>query len=268
MSAMQTAIYVGTVTHRRLKPREHAFRYRAYWLAFDLDELPELNQTLRWFSYNGRNLFSFHDADHGDGSQTPLRAQIECHLARSGIDLGGGAIRVLCMPRVLGFVFNPLSVHFCHDASGRIRAIVYQVHNTFRQRHSYLICASPTNSIDDGGVEQACAKRFYVSPFMPMDMHYRFKVIPPGENVAVTVCGDDTDGPLIVASLWGRRRALTDAALLRLFFTLPLITMKTVAAIHWEALRLWLKGLRLVPRPAPPAASVSASGGIDRVAAE
>lgn len=266
MSQLNSAIYKGFVAHRRLRPKVHAFRYRAYWMLFDLDELTALETSLRWFSHNRWNLFSFQDRDHGDGSGRSLRSQIEAHLHAAGIDLDGGAIRVLCMPRVLGFVFNPLSVHFCHGPTGVLRAIVYEVHNTFRQRHSYLI-GQPRQQ-PDGAVEQACAKRFYVSPFMPMDLHYRFRVRPPSDGIGVTVCGDDADGALIIASLDGRRIPLSDGALLGQFFTLPALTLKVVAAIHWEALRLWLKGIRFYPRPAPPARTVTASGGLDRVAAE
>lgn len=260
-----SAIYVGTVAHSRLRPRAHAFRYRAYWMLFDLDDLAGLHASLRWFSYNRRNLFSFYDTDHCDGSGAPLRKQIETHLNRAGIDLEGGRIRILCMPRVLGFVFNPLSVHFCYGPVGDLRAIMYEVHNTFRQRHSYLI-ARP-QSDEKERVDQSCAKRFYVSPFMPMDMRYRFRVSPPADTVGVIIHGDDAEGPLIVASLAGRRRPLSDGMLLRLFSHLPAMTVKVVAAIHWEALRLWLKGLQLQPRPAPPEHLVTAKGA-ERVPAE
>lgn len=266
MSSMHSAIYSGTVAHKRLKPRVHAFRYRAYWLLFDLDELTALDKSLSCFSLNSWNLFSFRESDHGDGSSTPLRTQIEKHLAVAGLDIECGAIRVLCMPRILGFVFNPLSVYFCHGRSGALNAIVYEVHNTFQQRHSYLIAGPRAEA--GRPIEQESPKRFYVSPFMPMDMLYRFRVHQPAGHVSVTVCGDDRDGPLIVAALTGRRIELTNRALLRQFFALPLMTLKVVAAIHWEAARLWLKSIRIHPRPEPPAASVTTIGRLDRVAAE
>jgi uncharacterized protein len=160
------------------------------------------------------------------------------------------------MPRILGFVFNPLSVHFCYGRDGVLKALLYEVHNTFRQRHSYLIGVPHQ---PDGAVEQTCAKRFYVSPFMEMAMTYRFRVRPPAEAVSVLICGDDAAGPVIAARLDARRRVLTDAALLRVFFAMPLMTAKVVAAIHWEAVRLWLKGLSIVPRPAPPQDPVTAA---------
>ncbi|MCR8526461.1 DUF1365 family protein, partial [Escherichia coli] len=141
------------VAHRRLKPRVHAFRYSAYWLLFDLDELPALHERMRFFSYNRWNLFSFRDADHGSGSGLPLRAEIEGHLQQACIALNGGPIRVLCMPRILGFVFNPLSVHFCHGRDGTLKAILYEVHNTFRQRHSYLI-GVPQQPAENTAIQQ------------------------------------------------------------------------------------------------------------------
>lgn len=254
--SLASALYVGWVAHTRMRPRPHAFRYRSYWLLVDLDELPKLARRLRVFSHNRWNLFSFHDADHGSGSGRNLRAELDLQLRDAGIDLDGGAIRILCMPRVLGFVFNPISIHFCHDRDDALRAIRYEVHNTFRQRHSYLI-AVPRAATPKGAIQQHCRKRFYVSPFMDLGMAYRFSVKPPAGDVGVVIRGDDPAGPLIVASLGGARRDLTDRALLRLFVTLPLLTLKVVAAIHWQALRLWLKGVPLVARPHPPAEPVT-----------
>lgn len=247
MSA-HSAIYVGSVAHRRIAPRPHALRYRAFWLLLDLDEVPAVAAKLHLFSYNRRNLFSLHDADHGDGSQTPLRKQIERCLAPAGIDISGGTVRLLCMPRTLGYAFNPLSIYFCHRADGTLAAVIYEVHNTFGERHSYLIPAEAA----DGVVRQRCRKTFYVSPFMDMEMHYAFRVHLPGRHVAVAIRGSGAEGPLIDACLLGARRDLTDLALLRAFVAVPAVTLKVIAAIHWEALRLWLKGLRLRPRPQKP----------------
>lgn len=254
-----SSIYIGWVAHRRLKPVRHAFRYRCYWLLFDLDELPAISQRLRFFSHNRWNLFSFYDRDHASGGDAPLRPLLQHHLARAGVKLDGGAIRILCMPRVLGFVFNPLSVHFCYGADGELRALVYEVHNTFRQRHSYLIAVSqtPDEAAHTTHVEQRAAKRFYVSPFLDMAMTYDFKVRPAAEDVAVVIRGQDQGGQVIAAWLSGTRWQLTDGALLRLFLTLPLLTLKVVAAIHWQAVLLWRKGVPLVPRPDPPAESVT-----------
>ena len=133
---LRSSLYVGSVMHRRLRPRMHSFRYRAFWFLLDLDELDELSRKLRWFSYNRSNIFSFYDADHGDGTATPIRARIESQLAEAQIDLAGGRICLLCMPRTLGYCFNPISIYFCYRADASLTAVVYQVHNTFGERHS------------------------------------------------------------------------------------------------------------------------------------
>lgn len=248
----RSSLYVGTVMHRRFRPRHHKFRYRAFWLLVDLDELPELAMRLRLFSYNRRNGFGLHDIDHGDGSATPLRLQVQRHLAEAGIDVVGGSIKLLCMPRTLGYSFNPLSVYFCYREDASLAALLYEVHNTFGERHIYLISAD----FGSGG-RQHCRKTFYVSPFMDMDLRYDFEVDGPSDRIAIAIRVSTAEGAVMHASLAGVRRELTDHALLGVFLTNPAITLKVVAAIHWEALRLWLKGLRLRHRPVPPASIVT-----------
>jgi uncharacterized protein len=252
--SLRSSLYVGSVMHRRLRPRRHRLRYRVFWTLLDLDEIGGLPRQLRLFSHNRFNAISFHDADHGDGSATPLRAQVERHLAAAGIALGGGPIRLLCMPRIFGHGFNPLSVYFCYERNGLLAAILYEVHNTFGERHSYLI---PTRSHADAVIDQKCRKVFYVSPFMDMAMTYQFRVAVPQECVSVAISTADTDGVMLVAALSANRRALTDAALLRVLVTHPLLTLRVVGAIHWHALRLLLKGVRLRARPHPPAYPVT-----------
>ncbi len=242
-----SALYVGTVMHRRLRPRPHRFRYRAFWMLIDLDDIEGLSSRLRLFSHNRANLLSLHDADHGDGSAMPLRAQMARQLADAGIDLAGGAIRLFCMPRTFGYSFNPLSLYFCHRPDGALAAIVYQVHNTFGERHCYVM---PVDA-PSGAVRQACGKSFYVSPFMDMDLSYAFRVAAPDDRVAVMIRVGTAEGTLMHAGLQGRRRDLTDGALLRVLAAIPAVTLKVTAAIHWEAARLWLKGMRLRPRPLP-----------------
>jgi DUF1365 family protein len=238
------ALYVGAVMHRRLAPRRHRFRYSGFWLLLDLDDLDALPRHTRFLSHNRFNLFSLHDRDHGDGSATPLAAQIRQKLTAAGLDLGAGSIRLLCMPRTLGHCFNPLSIYFCDDTHGAPVALVYQVHNTFGGRHSYVIPAGP------GAVHrQSCDKRFYVSPFMEMGLRYDFSVTAPDDHLSIGIRASDQGAPVLFACLTAARRAVTDAALLGRFLRMPAITLKVIAAIHWEALRLWLKGLRLVPRP-------------------
>ena len=245
---VRSALYIGSVMHRRLRPRVHHFRYRAFWFLLDLDELDALSGTTHLFSHNRPNLFSLYDTDHGDGSATALRSQVERQLCEAGADLAGGRIDLLCMPRTLGYAFNPLSIYFCHHANGALVALVYEVHNTFGERHSYVI---PLGAGDD--VHHSCDKAFYVSPFMDMGLRYDFAVNQPGDNLAVSIRASGRDGkPVMIACLGGKRRALTDASLLRQGFAMPAITLKVIAAIHWQALRLWLKGVSLKAKPPSP----------------
>ena len=246
---VQSSLYIGSVMHRRTRPRVHRFRYAAFWLLADLDELPGLSATLRLFSHNRPNLFSLRDTDHGDGSEMPLRRQAERQLRAAGIDIAGGPIRLLCMPRTLGYCFNPLSIYFCHRPDGALAALIYQVHNTFGERHSYLIPVDPGHLV----IRQQCRKAFYVSPFMDMNLNYEFRLQAPGERIAVGIRVGDADGHMFNAALAGTREPLTDGALAQLAVTMPAITLKAMAAIHWEALRLWLKGLRIRPRASAPA---------------
>jgi DUF1365 family protein len=248
--SLRSTLYVGSVMHRRLRPRPHLLRYRVFWMLLDLDEIASLPNSLRLFSHNRFNALSFFDSDHGDGSTRALRAQVESHLTAAGIAPDGGAIRLLCMPRVFGYGFNPISVYFCYQRDGSLAAILYEVHNTFGERHSYLI---PINNFAGGAViEQRCRKVLYVSPFMDMDMSYAFRVAAPQEQVSVAIRTSDRDGPLLIAALSANRVSLTNGTLLRALATHPLLTLKVIGAIHWHALRMLLKGFRLRPRPSPP----------------
>ncbi|MDE2303008.1 MAG: DUF1365 family protein [Sphingomonadales bacterium] len=253
-----SALYAGQVMHQRLRPRRHRLAYRLFMLLLDLDEIDALAARLRLFARGRFALFSFHDRDHGAGTAEPLRAQVEAHCAAAGIRLDGGAIRLLAMPRVLGFVFNPLSVYFCHAREGALVAILYEVNNTFGERHSYLL---PVAADSGALVRQTIAKRFHVSPFMGMDMDYAFRVVPPADALVVAITGSDAAGTVLTAVLTARRRALTDAALARAFLAMPLLTVKVVAAIGWEALRLWLKRVPLHDHPTSPADPVTLATG-------
>lgn len=243
-----SALYVGPVTHRRFKPKMHALRYRVFMLLLDLDELPGLLGRLQLLRPGRFGLMSFRVRDHGDKAHDDLKTYVSTRLTEAGV-AGGGPIRLLCMPRVLGYGFNPLSVYFCHDAEGRLTAILYEVRNTFGQRHSYLI-ATPEAGPDS--VQQTAPKRFYVSPFMDMDLTYVFDVAPPGEDVRITIQVRDDTGPVLTAAFAGQRRELTDKALLHAWITHPLLTLKVMAGIHWEAVKIVAKGFRFNGRPPLP----------------
>lgn len=229
------SLYEGLVVHQRLAPRRHGFQYRVFAMLLDPAALPRL----RLLRHNRWGLFSFCDRDHGDGR--PLGAWLDDLLAGAGVSADGPR-RVLCYPRILGYVFNPLSVWFCQDRDGALKAIVYEVHNTYEERHAYVLPVS-----GDGPIRQDCAKAFYVSPFLSPDCRYRFNIAPPGDGVAIVIQEEEAGQPILLASFVGHRRAMTDRALLAMLLRYPLMTLKVVAAIHFEAVRLMLKGVRRHP---------------------
>jgi len=254
MTSFASAIYVGRVMHQRLRPRRHKFEYRGFWFVLDIDEIDDLARRLWVFSHNRFNLFAFRDRDYGDRTGAPLRAQIERHLASAGMEPDGGAIQLLTLPRILGYVFNPLSVYFIRRADGGLRAILWEVSNTFGGRHSYLIpVAYPMATT----IRQGCAKEMHVSPFLDMDMNYAFRVTPPAERALVSIIASDAEGALLVAAMNGERRALDDLALVKAFASVPFMTLKVIVTIHWEALRLWLKGAGFRSSPPPPPTPVT-----------
>jgi len=263
---MTSALYVGEVMHHRLGPQQHRFVYRVFSLWLDLSELPGLNRRLRLFSHNRFNLFGFHDRDHGPRDGGPLRPWLDARLAEAGIDLDGGPVHLLCFPRIFGYVFNPLAIWFCRHRDGRLRAILYEVSNTFGQHHCYLVPVTAEQSAAPV-LRQSCDKGFYVSPFLPLDGRYEFRMRQPGRDLSVAIRHDGSEGARLVAVQRGQRRPLADATLLRLFVTRPLMTFKVIAGIHWEALRLVLKGARFHRRPPPPDSAVTLVPTPERAAA-
>jgi hypothetical protein len=251
------SLYFGDVMHARLKPVGHRFSYRVMSLLIDLDRLDEANRQCQLFGVNRAALYSFHEADHGERDGSSLRAYAQGRAREHGISLTGGRVWLLCYPRLLGYTFNPLSVYFCNGADGALALVIYEVRNTFGQMQSYVLPVRP-GDITAAGVRQEQDKLFYVSPFVEMATRYRFRISPPGEEVRLRILEVDAEGPLLAATFSGRRRALTTRTLLRAFVTLPLLTLKIIGAIHWEALRLWLRGMRLVPRMVPRADSATA----------
>jgi DUF1365 family protein len=236
-------LYPGAIMHRRLRAPPHRFLYQGFWLAWDVDRMAT---KLKFFSRDRFNLFSLDARDHADGKPGPLRPKIEALCG--GLDVSGAMI-LLTTPRLLGFVFNPLSAFFCHDAQGAPSAIAWEVSNTFGARHTYVIPVEPSL---DGVVRQSARKLMHVSPFLGMAYAYQFRVEVRGEALKIGVIDRGAEGPALAATLTAQRREMTDGALLRLFLSAPLATLKVVAAIHWEALRLWLKGAKF--RSAPPGA--------------
>jgi uncharacterized protein len=245
----------GKVMHARFKPKAHRFSYSVFCLLIDLDRLDEAHAASALFSVNRFNLVAFRPGDHAVPGQSnapvDLADRIREHAAAAGLNLAGGRVLLLAYPRFLGFVFNPISVYFAYDAGGDLKMLVYEVRNTFGEMHTYVAPIEP-GQLGPEGLKQERNKVFYVSPFLDMPMRYHFRIRPPVDDVAIRILETDPEGPILSATFHGRRRSLTNGAVLKLSLAMPLMTMKVVAGIHWEALKLWLKGVLLHTRPAPP----------------
>lgn len=215
-------------------------------LAVDLDELPALDRKLTLFAHNRLGLLALFDRDHAERVNKPIRPQIEALLGASGASYDGGRIVLLTMPRLLNYVFNPLSVYFCYRRDGALAALAHEVSNTFGERHFYVL---PAAGDQDAIVQQSCDKAFFVSPFLEDGLHYEFRVRPPAAEVSVAMIVRRGAEIALAASFAGERRALTDANILRAWLGNPLMTLTVIAGIHWEALKMWLKGIRYLGRP-------------------
>ena len=253
---LKSAIFRGTVVHTRLTPRRHKLRYQVFSMLFDLDELAELDRRFRFFGYNRRAPLAFYDADHGGAGDGALRPWVDAQLANAGISIAGGAVQLLCFPRIFGYVFNPLSVYYCYDAGGTLAAILYEVCNTHGERHTYIMPATVSGPV----VRQSCAKEFYVSPFIKMDATYHFRITSPQKSVSIVIREDDQDGPILAAAFRGNRIALSSASLGAALAAFPFQSVKVMAGIHWEALLMWLKGFQIY-RHQPAASAVASSIG-------
>lgn len=251
MSALASCLYEGTIVHKRLMPRRHAFAYRVFALCLDVDEIDLIDQQLRLFSRNRRNLLCFRDADLGADGAEPVAFKARRLLDSCGLGSSGARIELVCYPRLLGYVFNPLSVYFCHDASGAVGAVIYEVTNTFGERKSYVI---PTNGAN-AAISQSCAKEMYVSPFTGASGRYGFHCIAPSDRVVIGVNFREAGQPVLKTHFRGERRPLNDRVIAATVARHPLMTLKVMGAIHFEALRLWAKGVPVVTRHASPAYS-------------
>ncbi len=277
-----SCVYTGTVIHKRLRPKPHAMSYRVFWLYLDLDQLAETAHGARLFSANRWNAVAFHERDHGDrsaGSALPahgLAAHARATLTEAGLGHATSRVCLLSFPRILGYAFNPISVYFGYDADGRLAGAIYEVNNTFGQRHSYV---TPISAPEIGGAGNVHAhgaiKHLYVSPFTEMVGRYSFRLTEPGETMTLGIMLRDAAGAVLKTHLTAAARPLTDAVLARLLLECPFMTAKVTAGIHYEAAKLWLKGVPPTAKPPgqrysvsavenPPLATAAASGlGID-----
>jgi DUF1365 family protein len=231
--------------HMRLQPFAHQFRYRVVSALLDIDRLEEADAGLRWFSVDRFNLVAFHRRDHGPRDGSALRPWVEAKLAEAGRP-APARVLLLSIPRLLGYAFNPLSVFWCYDADGRLDSVIYEVKNTFGDQYPYVLAA---DADADGAVRHDQPKEFFVSPFIGMDQIYSFTLRPPGEKLAIRIKQADARGDYLIATQSGHAVPMTDASLARLMLRMPLTTFKVIAAIHWQALRLWLKGARFLGYP-------------------
>ncbi|MGL4395487.1 MAG: DUF1365 domain-containing protein [Hyphomicrobium sp.] len=252
MSGPASALVSGHVVHKRLRPSPHALRYGVFSLLIDVDDIAKIAAGLRLFSHNRFNVFSLHDRDYGAGDGQSL-----AHVARAALDAAGRpsagrTIRLLTYPRILGYAFNPLSVYYVDAPDGSLETVIYEVSNTFAERTSYVV---PAGAPAAGGVyAQACRKAMYVSPFADAAGRYSFRIVEPrlGADMVVGVLFSDGAGPLIKTHFCGRVGALRDGALAAAALRYPLMTLKIIVAIHYEALKLWVKGIPLTSRPVSP----------------
>jgi DUF1365 family protein len=252
MKSVADGIYIGNVTHQRVRPVVHKLSYRVFSLLLDCDSLDAVSGRLKLFSHNRPNLISIHDSDYGDGSA--LQPYLRRIAENAGIDKQIQRFVMLCYPRVLGYVFNPITVYFGLDENQRIRLTIYEVSNTFGERKSYVIPAQPD---ENGHVWQQCPKQFFVSPFNPVSGTYSFHLSNIGEELTLGVALKDNGTPVMRASFRGYREEFSDKSILKALATTGLMTLKVMAAIHYEAAKLWVKGLRTKQKPAPPKPAIT-----------
>jgi hypothetical protein len=242
---VRTALYEGHVVHDRRGEQRNLFRYAVYMWLVDLDELDELDRRLWAFGHDHRALTTIRARDHlGDPGRT-IKRNVLAYLAAHGVDLDGGRVSLLTNARVLGYVFNPLSVYYCHRPDGSLRCVVAEVHNTYGQRHCYLLEPGERGRAEAG-------KEFYVSPFLEMGGSYRMTLQPPGERLSVQMALHQAGRRVFAASLTGTRRDVSNAAVARMLVRHPLMTAKVTSLIHLQGVRLWLRGVARVQRPHHP----------------
>ena len=241
---MTSSIYNGTVIHKRFKPKEHFFKYSVFSFLIDLSELNHLNKKIKFFSYNKFNLLSFYEKDHGNRDGSSLIAWVKKNLDDNNINSVDVKIKLLCYPRILGYVFNPLSVFYIYDICGKLICILYEVKNTFGEQHTYIFKVDGDKNL----YQHNCSKKFHVSPFIEMNCKYFFRLLKPGEKISVIIDQYQEDEKILFASQDGKRVDFNSKELIKSYIKHPLMTFKIISAIHFEAFKLWLKGIKYVKK--------------------
>ena len=239
-----SCIYNGKVIHKRFKPKEHFFKYKVFSLLLDLSELSLLDKKLKIFSYNKFNILSFYDIDHGPRDGTSLISWVKENLNNNNINSNQIKIKLLCYPRVWGYIFNPLSIFFVYDKNSNLISILYEVKNTFGEQHTYVFKIDKDNQL----FEHSCKKKFHVSPFIEMNCLYYFKILKPTDKLSVVINQNDDGGKLLFASQDGLKNELNNKNLMISYISNPLMSFKIIGAIHFEAFKLWIKGIKYVKK--------------------
>jgi uncharacterized protein len=240
---MNSCLYKCNVMHNRLEPKKHSFHYGIFMFCLDLDEIELLSRKFRLMSRNRFNLFSFRDNDHlqwpeAVASRSTVKERITSYLKQQGVDIGKGRIMLVTHLRTLGYIFNPVSFYYCFDEAGQPLCAVVEVCNTFREMKVYFI---GKDQLKDGKFHLNTKKYFYVSPFVELDTNFDFNLNIPGEKLSVRIDDFKEDRRFFISTLKGEKKTLSDANLLFYFFRFPLITLRVIFLIHWEALKLWVK---------------------------
>jgi DUF1365 family protein len=250
---IDSGIYRGAVVHERIRPRRHRLKYNVFSLLLDIDELGTISQNSKMLAHNKWAFYSIRDNDHGDGR--PIRKWVEDELRDHELAECSEKIFMLCYPRILGYVFNPLTVYFCYNKNNTLGAVIYEVHNTFKERHCYVLAVEPSQKII---VKQHCEKEFYVSPFIPENCTYKFRIQEPGQKVGVVIREEDSEGLLFAAAFSGLYTPLSDEALLKTTVQYPLMTIKVMVGIHIEAFKLFFKKIPFIAhQPKKPKAEIT-----------
>ncbi len=236
-------IYEGKVIHKRFKPKYHYFKYNVFSLFLDLDEINLIQKKIKIFSNNSFNILSFCDKDHGPRDGSNLKNWVIENLKSNNIKFENIKVKLLCYPRIFGYVFNPLSIFFVYDNHSKIIAVLYEVKNTFGEQHTYIFKVEDENIITN-----SCDKKFFVSPFIEMKSKYSFRIIKPEKKLSVSIDQSDMEGKILYASQDGVAKEINNKNMLLSYISHPLMTFKVIAAIHFEALKLWLKGVKLVKK--------------------
>jgi len=241
---MTSSIYNGTVIHKRFKPKIHYFKYKVFSLLIDLSELEYLSKKIKFFSHNKFNLVSFYEKDHGNRDGSSLVSWVKKNLKDNNINSEDVKIKLLCYPRILGYVFNPLSVFYIYNIDEKLICILYEVKNTFGEQHTYIFKVDNNQNL----YQHNCSKKFHVSPFIEMNCKYFFRLLKPGEKISVIIDQYQTDEKILYASQDGQRVDFNTKELIKSYLKHPLMTFKIISAIHFEAFKLWLKGIKFIKK--------------------